>query len=492
MPRHHCSNSQWYQAKYPDVAVKFEDPVLHYLLHGGREGRASGPHFDGGAYLQANLDVANSQSNPLLHYILKGYRENRQIMRVGNGPSQAVTDSATSASSEAFSVGTPSASATIPGTSAPSPTRPRSSPNAPSRPACANGPMHPPSTLQTKAQPNCPGGEAPHLDPRTTSSAPPFMDTKVEAKAMTGRKLSILTLFVRHGVEKYRNALSELDFFYLKNIPGVSRTLIIVDNIENASFVKELSKDLIVVGGDNEYWEFSSWDSAIKFVEPRLMRYDYVHLVTSAFGELYTKYIHLIDERMLLNLQGRPVAVGHIDAYNTPIRLLGRVSQSWARSSFVFIPPTVLRLLGSLVSFRNPSLFFTGDAKSPFLPDAPLCREYQANILNWLTGPGTGQGTEWHSRFDLTDETISLFEAKALAILNEHALSIRLRAFGATTVDVTWFANCLRQQDQGRFRAMRLPHWREQLAARKPYLISFAEPFEANYFAFWMISSSPA
>jgi len=287
---------------------------------------------------------------------------------------------------------------------------------------------------------------------------------------MTGRKLSTLTLFARHGVEKYRNALSQLDSFYLKNIPGVSRTLIIVDSIENESFAKELSKGLTLIGSDNECWEFSSWDSAVKFVEPRLMRYDYVHLVTSAFGELYTKYIDLIDERMLLSLQGRPVALGHIDAYNTPIRLLGRISQSWIRSSFVFVPPTVLRLLGSLVSFRNPSLFFTGDAKRPFLPDAPLCIEYRANILNWLTGPGTGQGTEWHSRFDLTDETISLFEAKALAILNEHALSIRLRALGATTVDVTWFANCLRQQGQGRLTAMRLPHWREQLEARKPFI----------------------
>jgi Methyltransferase domain len=414
-------DSQWYLANNLDVALKFEDAALHYLLHGGREGRAPGPRFDGGAYLQANPDVAYSQSNPLLHYIRQGHKENRRIMRVENGPSQTNTDIDPHAS-----IG--------------------SKPSNSGFAVSGNG-----------------------LD-LSTSPAPPSIGAKVEAKAMTARRLSTLTLFVRHGAKKYRNALSELDSFYLKNIPEVTRTLIVVDNIENESFIKERSEDLTIIGGDNEYWEFSSWDSALKFVGPRLMTFDYVHLVTSAFGELYTKYIHLIDERMLLSLQGRPVALGHIDAYNTPIRLLGRVSQSWIRSSFVFVPPTVLRLLGPLVSFRNPSLFFTGNAKRPFLPDAPLCSEYQANILNWITGPGTGQGTEWHSRFDLTDETISLFEAKALAILNEHALSIRLRAFGATTVDVTWLANCLRQHDQDSLRAMRLPHWREQLEARKPYL----------------------
>ena len=86
-------DSQWYLAKNPDVALTLlEDPALHYLTHGGLEGRAPGPHFDGGAYLQANPDVANSQSNPLLHYILKGHKENRRITCVGNDRSERYPD----------------------------------------------------------------------------------------------------------------------------------------------------------------------------------------------------------------------------------------------------------------------------------------------------------------------------------------------------------------------------------------------------------------
>jgi hypothetical protein len=85
-------DSQWYLAKNPDVAVRREDPALHYLLHGGLEGRSPGPHFDGGAYLEVNPDVASSRSNPLLHYVRQGHKENRPITCVGDGQSERDLD----------------------------------------------------------------------------------------------------------------------------------------------------------------------------------------------------------------------------------------------------------------------------------------------------------------------------------------------------------------------------------------------------------------
>jgi glycosyltransferase involved in cell wall biosynthesis len=70
-------DSAWYLANNPDVAQAKEDPVLHYLLHGGVEGRSPGPHFDAGLYLERNPDVKQAGINPLIHFILSGHAENR-------------------------------------------------------------------------------------------------------------------------------------------------------------------------------------------------------------------------------------------------------------------------------------------------------------------------------------------------------------------------------------------------------------------------------
>jgi GT2 family glycosyltransferase/glycosyltransferase involved in cell wall biosynthesis len=70
---------EWYLAKNPDIAVKVEDPVLHYLLYGAREGRAPGPNFDGSGYFTVNPDVASFEVNPLVHYIQYGHEEDRRI-----------------------------------------------------------------------------------------------------------------------------------------------------------------------------------------------------------------------------------------------------------------------------------------------------------------------------------------------------------------------------------------------------------------------------
>ena len=81
-----------------------------------------------------------------------------------------------------------------------------------------------------------------------------------------------------------------------------------------------------------------------------------------------------------------------------------------------------------------------------FRPSAPLSANYQKYILDWLTGNGTGQGVEWHSRFGLTPESLPFFEAKASAILNEQMLSVRLRAQGCALLDATWLATRLRSR----------------------------------------------
>lgn len=70
-------DSSWYLAHNSDVDESHTDPALHYLLHGGIEGRDPGPDFSSSWYLQANADVRAAGVNPLLHYMRHGEGEGR-------------------------------------------------------------------------------------------------------------------------------------------------------------------------------------------------------------------------------------------------------------------------------------------------------------------------------------------------------------------------------------------------------------------------------
>lgn len=277
--------------------------------------------------------------------------------------------------------------------------------------------------------------------------------------------MRILTLFAKHGSQKYAEAKATADALFARCLPQAQREVVVIDSALPASFQEQTDLGGWRIGSDNTSWEFSSWDSGLAFVGERLHDFDFVHLATSAFDTLYTGYLDRLDARTLSLAAGRAMAVGHVDCYPTPVSLFGRRSQGWLRTSWLFLPPLELALLGSLVSVRDEGLFFGDDPATPFRPDAPLCPGYRTYILDWLTGPGTGQNVEWHSRFALDGETWSYFKAKARAILNEHMLSIRLAAQGCAMVDAIWLSTRGGVLPQGQGLGA-LPNWRQQLSAR--------------------------
>lgn len=70
-------DEDWYLTRYPDVRDTGFDGALHFIRHGGHEGRDPGPDFSSGFYLLTYSDVASSGMNPLLHYLLHGKAEGR-------------------------------------------------------------------------------------------------------------------------------------------------------------------------------------------------------------------------------------------------------------------------------------------------------------------------------------------------------------------------------------------------------------------------------
>ena len=277
--------------------------------------------------------------------------------------------------------------------------------------------------------------------------------------------MRIITLIARHGTSKYVDAVEDCDALFARQLPDVERELLIIDNSLPTEYEEHLNRDRILIGASDEQREFSSWDCGISHLGQRIYDYDLVHLATSAFRVLYTRYLDRFDTEMLGLVRGRGVVVGHIDYYNEPVTLLGRSLQAWVRSSFMFLPPEELALLGSLVSVTNREAFFSEKPDAPFRPDSPLSSNYRKYILDWLTGTGTGQGVEWHSRFRLTAENLNFFKAKATAILNEQMLGVRLRAQGCALVDATWLATRCRELRAGQSLGS-IPSWRLQVTTR--------------------------
>lgn len=72
----------WYARHYPDVAANNRDPLLHYLMHGGLEGRSPSRQFCSHTYLKYYPDVRRAQLNPLAHYLMSGRKEGRYLFPV--------------------------------------------------------------------------------------------------------------------------------------------------------------------------------------------------------------------------------------------------------------------------------------------------------------------------------------------------------------------------------------------------------------------------
>lgn len=70
-------NTEFYLKNNLDVASTSIDPLMHYIVKGGYEGRRPSPSFDSRWYLVNYSDVRENNWNPLVHYIRYGEKEGR-------------------------------------------------------------------------------------------------------------------------------------------------------------------------------------------------------------------------------------------------------------------------------------------------------------------------------------------------------------------------------------------------------------------------------
>ncbi len=67
----------FYTKRYPDVAASRFPPLMHYLVHGWRDGRCPNLLFDTSWYLERNPDVRDTGMEPLYHFVRRGHLEAR-------------------------------------------------------------------------------------------------------------------------------------------------------------------------------------------------------------------------------------------------------------------------------------------------------------------------------------------------------------------------------------------------------------------------------
>ena len=73
----------YYLENNPDLISSGINPLKHFLLYGGLEGRNPGKNFDSMFYLDTYPDVRKAKLNPLIHYLDHGIYENRKILPKG-------------------------------------------------------------------------------------------------------------------------------------------------------------------------------------------------------------------------------------------------------------------------------------------------------------------------------------------------------------------------------------------------------------------------
>ncbi len=250
--------------------------------------------------------------------------------------------------------------------------------------------------------------------------------------------MKILCLFVRHGTTAYPESLAVLDQWYRKHALLDQRTLWILDNeLPAGSPPQTLWDNVVLRGGDNRAWEFSTWAHAINEAQTTGMKFDVVHFVTSAFNTIYTGYLDHFFPDMLTYVQERSVCLGHIDLYRFPVTVGGEQSHAWIRSCFFFLPWSRIFELSPWAAYQDPDAFFSRPESREFRSDAPIDRGYQEKITRWLEGREIG-GHSWHSPVSQGPQENIRFQRKTLAIVNEHSLAITLRKAGIRLTDLCW------------------------------------------------------
>ncbi len=247
---------------------------------------------------------------------------------------------------------------------------------------------------------------------------------KALTKRTFSKKTRLAVIFVEYdrqvcgGSEKIFQILQG----YVSEIDGCETVFLRVDNKNTRQETKRVGRSIHLLGGDNQFHEFSGWQKGLATLKALSIRYDLVLFVNDMFLAPGPSFLpDYISCDLLLQAINNKQIIGRIDSTFEHYTALDYDTSRWVCTNCFLAPKAALDAIGDLVSIRDnlddilpirypgPEIYKVG---------APLNTAYKKWLVEWLT-------QKWHSRFPIEEETWPLFRAKVRNILNESLLTAR-------------------------------------------------------------------
>ncbi len=242
--------------------------------------------------------------------------------------------------------------------------------------------------------------------------------------------IRLSAIVTQYDRRKYPKAIETL-IALLDSLDEVSFRVLVVDNAsDQEQWEHEFTDRLIHLSGDNRSWEFSAFDRGIDYARRHPFDEDLFLFVTDAYMAYGSEFLELIDREVVAASVAWQACFGIVDAFPELVEFEGRSYSDWLRTSFIFVPASSLPFIEPIAFPIDRGEVFGGTPEMPFREEASLSPRLRQYIMDWLVDDDQGPRLlqdQWHSKFRLDRKTYPFFEAKALAILREQALAMRLR-----------------------------------------------------------------
>jgi len=180
--------------------------------------------------------------------------------------------------------------------------------------------------------------------------------------------ISLAVIFVEYDKNKFKNTFDKLRQ-YLKVLNECRITFIRVDNKHEEQELTLIDENVYVVGGNNEYREFSGWQKGIETIYSLNIPCNLVLFTNEAFlnpGESFLKdYSHTSLLRKSLD---NDAIIGRIDSFGKNIFVYGYDVSNWVCTNCFLAPLSAFEKIEDIVQVKNNLSDF-------------ICDDYNSNHL---------------------------------------------------------------------------------------------------------------